>query len=123
MNTPDYSQPPNDVPVYVKYLLGLSQDCSREELANEWTNQIGRLMGAGPQHLFDRESLQLMAGGLTGEQARRVFKQTKRGQMLADSAEREGKARARQKRSALPFMNSNSRMIPGYNIERSSPRK
>lgn len=97
----DLSQPPRDTHVLVKYLLGLPQDATRQELENEWTNQVVPLMNVGPSHLFDREALQLMAGGLTGDQARRVFKQTRRGQQLWKAAEREGKLRA-SKAAATP---------------------
>lgn len=95
--------------MYVKYLLGLSQDASREEIAREWGAQIVPLMAAGPKFLFDREFMQLMAGGLTGPQSRRVFKTTKRGAMLCDSAEREGKARARAAAAKPPFLPKDKR--------------
>ncbi len=100
----DYSQPPRDLPVYLKFLLGLSSDASREEIDREWAAQIIPLMNSGPQALFDREAMQLMGSGLTGPQARRVFQQSKRGAMLADSAEREADARRRSEQSKPPFL-------------------
>ena len=103
MSEPDYSSPPRDLPVYVRYLLGLPQDSTLEEIRREWANQVVPLMNIGPQHLFDREAVQLMGGGLSGIQARRVFKQTKRGAFLAGSAERESVARERSKRARPPF--------------------
>jgi hypothetical protein len=97
----DLSKPPRDVHVLVKYLLGLPQDATQQELESEWANQVVPLMNVGPSHLFDREATQLMAAGIPGEKARRLFKQTKRGAKLAAAADREGKIRA-QKAAATP---------------------
>jgi hypothetical protein len=99
----DLSRPPSNPHVLLKYLLGLPQDANQKEVENEWGNQVLPLVNSGPIALFDREALQLMAGGLSGDQARRVFKQTKRGAKLWDAAEREGKIRAR-KAATPPFL-------------------
>jgi hypothetical protein len=98
------SKPPRDVHVLFKYLLGLPSDASQQEIENEWANTCVPLINRGPLHLFDREALQLMAGGLTGDQARRVFKQTRRGQQLWNSADREGKIRASKAAATPPFL-------------------
>ncbi len=103
MTGPDYYLPPRYVPVHVKYLLGLARDASLQEVKDEWVNQIVPLMNVGPQFLFDREANQIMAGGITGDQARRIFKQTKRGAQLWNAIDREGKARARANAATPPF--------------------
>jgi hypothetical protein len=97
----DLSKPPRDVHLLVKYMLGLPQDATRQELENEWANQVVPLLNVGPSHLFERESNQLMAAGVPGDKARRIFKQTRRGQQLRNAADREGKIRA-QKAAATP---------------------
>ena len=97
----DLSKPPRDVHVLVKYLLGLPQDATRQELESEWASQVVPLMNVGPSHIFNREATQLMAAGIPGERARRLYKQTSRGTKLADAADREGKIRA-QKAVAHP---------------------
>lgn len=102
--SPDFSRPPAAVPTYLKYLLGLPGDASRDELETEWNSQVVPLLNSGPAHLFDKESSLLMAGGVTGPTARRLFKGTKRGAKLADAAEREGRLRARQAQSKPPFV-------------------
>ncbi len=115
MNTsPDHSQPPQDVPDYLKFLLGLSSDCTREELANEWANCVVPLLNRGPIHLAEREAMHLTGAGLTGEQARRVYKQTTRGKKLFAAAEREGQIRARAAAATPAFLKSkpNSPTLP-----------
>ncbi len=105
MNTaPQFSTPPNDPPVYLKYLLGLSSDCSKEELQNAWSHQVTPLENSGPIHLFQKEAMALMAAGIPGEQARRLYKATKRGQQVWDAAEREGRVRARAAAAKPPFI-------------------
>lgn len=104
MNLPDHSQPPRDLPIWGKYILGLASDASKDEIAAAWNATVVPLMGIGPEFLFNREANQIMAAGLTGTQARRLFKSTKRGAMLADHAEREGKARERAKNAKPPFL-------------------
>jgi hypothetical protein len=105
MNPADFSTPPKgEIPLVVKYLMGLPQDASRQEVEREWGAQVVPLVNLGPQALFDREAEMLMAAGLTGPQARRVFKATKRGQMLADSSERDAKARVRAQQSKPGFL-------------------
>jgi hypothetical protein len=104
MNAIDYSQPPQNPPPYLKYLLGLPNDATQKELSNEWTNQVVPLMAVGPQHLFDREAMQMMGGGISGISARRIFKLTDRGAMLSNSAEREAKARQRAASAVPPFL-------------------
>lgn len=103
---PDYSQPPREVPPYLYYLLGLPSSATRDELANEWTNQVVPLMNAGPRALFERESMQLVAAGIPADRARRLYKQTKRGQQLVAAMDREGKARARAAAATPPFLKS-----------------
>ena len=104
MNQPDYSQPPQNAPPYLYYLLGLPSDATGTELANQWTNQVVPLMAVGPKHLFDREAMQMMGGGISGISARRIFKLTDRGAMLSNSAEREAKARQRAASAVPPFL-------------------
>jgi len=104
MNALDETQPPSNVPNYLKYLLGLSQDSTRKEIEDAWAQQVIPLLNAGPVALFDREALQLMAAGISGEKARRVFKQTRRGSNLFAAAEREAKARQRAAASKPPFV-------------------
>jgi pyrroline-5-carboxylate reductase len=100
----DFSQPPRDVPLFVKYLLGLSSDASRQEIEQEWTNQVVPLMNVGPSHLFDTLANSLMAAGIPGDQARRLFKKTNRGQKLLAAVDREGKIRARKTLATPPFL-------------------
>lgn len=103
-NATDFSQPPSDVPDYLKFLLGLPSDATREQLANEWSNQVVPLLNSGPIHLFQKEAMALMAAGIPGEQARRLYKATKRGQQLWNAADREGKIRARLSTAKPPFL-------------------
>ncbi|GEM_PF-2954854 len=103
MNNPVYSQPPRDLPVYVKLLLGLPSDATREEIANEWNNQVVPLLAAGPKFLWDREVTQMMSAGVAATKVHTIFKQTRRGAMLFDSIDREAKARVRQQQSKPPF--------------------
>ncbi len=106
LGTADHSRPPRVVPLYVKYLLGCSQDASREEVTNAWTSQVIPLTNRGPIAVFDREALQLMAAGVSGADARRLYKKTARGQQLWDAADREGKIRARAAAGTPAFLSS-----------------
>ena len=104
MNTPDYSQPPRDLPVYVRYLLGLSSDATAAEINSAWLDQVVPLINSGPKALFERESIQLVAAGIPGTQAIRLFKGTRRGKQLIEAMDREGRARARALTAKPPFV-------------------
>jgi hypothetical protein len=100
----DFSTPPREVPAFVLYLLGLPIDASRDEIVTAWTSQVVPLMNDGPKVLFDREGNQLMAAGITGIQAQRIFRKTARGAQLLNAADRDLKARMRRSQfKGTPF--------------------
>lgn len=94
-NADSTPQPPRQPPLYLLYLLGLPQSCTREELSAEWDSQVVPLLNIGPQFLWDRSVRELMAAGAPATKVERIFKQTRRGAKLFDSIDREAKARAR----------------------------
>ena len=94
---------PNPAPRFLKLMLGLPSDASQQEVEAEWLNQVTPIFYAGPQVLFDEIVMNTMAGGLPSQKAYRVVLQTKRGQQLKRSAERETAFRQRLAASVPPF--------------------
>ena len=88
-------QPPRQPPLYLKYLMALPQDCTREEFENAWRTEVEPLIANGPAHLWNFHVRQLMTAGLPASKCDRALSHTRFGQSLKNSVEREAKARAR----------------------------
>ncbi len=101
-NEPD--KLPSPAPRFLKLLLGLPSDATPDEVRTEWGQQVIPLFSVGPKVLFDELVMNTMAGGLPAEKAYRVVAQTKRGQQLKNSMDRETGFRQRAASAVPPFL-------------------